>query len=192
MKRATIMKRLLTSGLLSLMLLLPRIGWATDQFYINNGTVTFPPQIDAINFINNGSFDFSLNPTLLPFDTSNTQNFTNNGTMFGSVGFLFDNSPAESGTRRPAANFRNRLTGTITAGDGVVIVDPTFGALRLTPSFLLVSATNIINEGTLTSGSAGIMRLEGTNVNLARSGIQIQPISGVGSYNEPFPSTNEF
>src|SRR5438093_5312726 len=117
------MKQFFIPGLLNL-LLLAQIGRATDAFYINNGTVTFPPQIDAINFINNGSFDFSLNPTILPFDTSNTQNFTNNGTMFGSVGFRFDTGPSESGTRRPAANFRNRLVGTITAPDGGALVSP--------------------------------------------------------------------
>src|SRR5262249_6363786 len=143
-------------------------------------TVTFPPQIDATNFINNGSFNLS---TLFPFDTSNTQNFTNNGTMFGSVGFRFDNAPATSGVRVPAANFRNRVVGTITAADGVVIADSTVGSLEITPSFLLVSATNIQNEGTLTAGSAGILRLEGENLDLARSGIQIQPISGIGSQN---------
>src|SRR5882672_9719173 len=108
-----IMKRFLISMLFSLMLL-PYLGWATDAFYINNGTVMFPPQIDATNFINNGSFDIF---TVLPFDTSNTQNFTNNGTMFGSVGFRFDTAPSTSGTRRMAASFRNRLAGTITAPD---------------------------------------------------------------------------
>src|SRR2546425_11519522 len=115
------MKRFLISGLLGLMLL-PRLGHATDQFYINNGTITFPPQIDAINVINNGSFDFSLNPTIFPFDTSNTQNFTNNGTMFGSVGFQFDTAPSTSGTRTMAASFRNRLAGVITAEDGIGIL----------------------------------------------------------------------
>src|SRR5882672_8620967 len=95
------MKRLFIPGLVTLMLL-PQFGRATDTFYINNGTVTFPPQIDATNFINNGSFDFSLNPTVYPFDTSNTENFTNNGTMFGSVGFRFDTAPASSGTRSMA------------------------------------------------------------------------------------------
>jgi len=187
------MKRLFIPGLLSLTLL-TQVGQATDAFYINNGTVTFPPQIDATNFINNGSFDFSLNPTVYPFDTSNTENFTNNGTMFGSVGFQFDTAPASGGTRRMAASFRNRLAGVITApdvGQGLSQIDgqPIDTALLL-PSYLLVSATNIHNEGTLTAGSAGILRLLGTNVNLARSGIQIAPIPALGSLNGLF--TNYF
>src|SRR5438874_11883705 len=107
------MKLLFIPGLLCLMLL-PLAGHATDAFYINNGSVIFPPQIDATNFINNGTFDFTFNPTTVPFDTSNTQNFTNNGTMLGSVGFQFDNAPSISGLRSFAANFRNRLAGTIT------------------------------------------------------------------------------
>src|SRR5205807_680056 len=61
--------------------------------------------------------------------------------------------------------------------------DPTFGSLVLTPSFLLVSATNLLNEGTLTAGQEGILRLAGTNVNLSRSGVQIEPVSGIGSFN---------
>jgi len=188
------MKRLFIPGLLNL-LLLAQIGRATDAFYINNGSVTFPPQIDATNFINNGTFDFSANPTVFPFDTSNTQNFTNNGTMFGSVGFRFDTAPASSGTRRMAASFRNRLAGVITAADGFGILSevgsgaPSQTSL-LTPSYLLVSATNLINEGELTAGAGGILRLAGTNVNLSRSGVQIAPIAGLGSFNGVF--TNWF
>lgn len=165
------MKRLLISGLLSL-LLCPPMGWATEATYINNGNITFPIAIDATNVINNGTFNFSLNPTTLPYDTSNTRNFTNNGTMVGSVGFQFDNAPANTGTRKLSANFVNRLTGTITAeGSGTA------------PSYLLVSATNIINQGVLTAGGAGILRLAGTNVNLSRSGVQIRPITPAGSFN---------
>src|SRR5437016_7627137 len=146
------MKRFFTLGALTLMLL-PCVSHATDEFYINNGTLDFPPQIDAINVINNGTFDFF---TTYPFDTSNTQNFTNNGTMFGSVGFRFDNAPSVSGIRVPAASFRNRLAGTITSADGPIFVGPDFGSLELTPSFLEVSAANIHNEGILTAGSAGL------------------------------------
>ncbi len=162
------MKRLLISGLLSLMLC-PPMGWATDATYINNGNITFPIAIDATNVINNGSFNLS---TTLPYDTSNTRNFTNNGTMIGSVGFQFDNAPANTGTRKPSANFVNRLAGTITAAGG-----------GTAPSYLMVSATNIINQGVLTAGGAGLLRLAGSDVNLSRSGVQIQPLFPQGSVN---------
>lgn len=178
------MKRSVITGLLSLMLL-AQVSGAADLFYTNNGSVTFPPQIDAINFINNGTFDFRNNTTIFPFDTSNTQNFTNNGTMIGAVGFRFDNSPS-IGPRKMAASFRNRLTGDITALDTPVpsftlvnggAVDPAL----IVPSYLLVTATNLLNEGSLIAGAGGLLRLVGTNVNLTRSALQIQPIEAQGS-----------
>jgi hypothetical protein len=160
---------------------------SADAVYINNGLVTFPPQIDAITVINNGTFSFTSNLTTYPFDTSNTQNFTNNGTMRGGVGFQFDNAPASAGVRKPLANFRNRLTGSITALDVRQVLSSLngqpFDIDLLDSSQLLVSATNIINEGILTAGAAGIVRLVGTNVNLARSGVLIEALTGLGSYN---------
>jgi hypothetical protein len=177
--------RFLRSGLLVLTLL-PVAGQTADLIYTNNGLITFPPQIDAITVINNGTFDFSANPTALPFDTSDTQNFTNNGTMFGSIGFRFDNAPASAGVRKPSANFRNRLAGRITAVDNDIRIfflsdgQPVRTALQ-DSSQLIVNATNIVNEGTLIAGGAGLLRLVGTNVNLARSGVEIEPIAALGS-----------
>src|ERR1044071_1645864 len=165
-------------------MLLPQLVRATDAFYINNGTVTFPPQIDATNFINNGTFDIF---TTIPFDTSNTQNFTNNGSMFGTVGFRFDNAPSISGLRKFAANFENRLTGTIAAQDSEVLLIGTNGNSStgqiLGPSYLFVYSTNVVNQGTLEAGAEGLLRLVGTNVDLSRSGIEISPIPAVGSFN---------
>src|SRR5688572_19656272 len=137
------MNRFLLSGLLGLVLL-PHRGSATDDTFINSGIITFPPQIDATNVINNGTFNLL---TLLPFDTSNTQNFTNTGTMIGSAGFRFDTTP-NVGTRRLAANFRNRVTGRITAVDGYLgiftfVSDRPLIEEHEIPSYLLVSATNV-------------------------------------------------
>jgi hypothetical protein len=179
------MKRLLISGLLSL-ILLPQPGRATDLYYINSGLVSYPPQIDAINFVNSGTFDFRTNPTVVPFDTSNTKNFTNSGAMIGAVGFQFDNAPS-TGPRKLAANFRNRLSGRITALDTAGALSQINGipvdTTLILPSFLRVSATNIYNEGLLTAGSGGLMRLAGTNVDLSRSGLQISPVPALGSFN---------
>ncbi len=180
------MKRFLNSSLLSL-LILPLMGWATDAVYVNNGLVTFPPQIDATNVINNGTFDFTLNTTDLPFETSNTQNYTNNGTMIGLSGFHFANTPS-IGPSKMAANFRNRSGGVIEGVDGGQLING-FSQLII-PSYLLVSATNLINEGTLTAGAGGLMLLTGNNVNLVRGGVQIRPISPDGSVNEV--ATNYF
>ncbi len=178
------MKRLFIPGFLGL-LLLPHLGLATDTIYTNNGYVTFPPQIDAITVINNGTFDFTINSTQEPFDTSNTQNFTNNGAMFGAVGFQFDNAPSTVGYRKPSANFHNSTLGFISAEDSgrtFILIDGN-PSTRFTSSYLLVDATNIVNEGYLVAGGSGIIRLTGTNINLTRSGVEIQPIVPRGSIN---------
>jgi len=182
------MKRFLSLPALLGLVLYPQTGKATDDTYINSGVVAFtniPPQIDATNFINTGSF--TVFTTEFPFDTSNTLNFTNTGTMVGSLGFRFDTSP-NLGPRRPAANFRNRVSGTIAAVDGYLGVFTFVSGRPLIedhdiPSYLLLSATNIINEGLLSAGAAGTLQMFGTNINLTRGGVEIRPIEPVGSEN---------
>ena len=103
---------------------------AADEFYINNGTLFNPPQIDAINFINNGTFNIStvqVGPIFpsqpsLPFETSNTTNFVNNGTMIGTPGWRFDNGAASDGQRRWATSFVNRLGGVVQAVDPLALI----------------------------------------------------------------------
>jgi hypothetical protein len=137
----------------------------TDQLYYNNGTIISPPQpmpqIDALNFLNDGTFDLF---TTLPFDTSSTLNFTNNGTMIGSVGFRFDNAPPNSGQRKLASTFINRVRGTIQATDDLGV------------SYLFVTATNIFNRGLLEVGANGWLQLVGTNLDLSRGGLEVTPI----------------
>ncbi|MGI8964700.1 MAG: hypothetical protein ACR2H1_01280, partial [Limisphaerales bacterium] len=137
-------------------------GWATDQIYINDGLVTVPPQIDAFSFLNRGTFDIS---TSLPFDTSSTLNFTNIGSMFGSVGFRFDTAPAISGSRRRAVNFVNE--GVIEASDSFFGFTGNFATL----SYLLVNSTNITSPGNLSTGPNGLLQLSGNNINLQNGGL---------------------
>src|SRR5262245_46212929 len=110
----TLMKRWL---LLGLFCLLGNVRTqAADAFYINNGTVTFPPQIDAVNFVNNGIFSISTilpDPLFVtepspPFMTANTLNFTNTGSLLGTPGWQFDNGATAEGPRVWADNFVNR------------------------------------------------------------------------------------
>jgi hypothetical protein len=161
------------------LLTLPLLSRAADATWINNGTITVPPVIDATNVVNNGSMNI-LTP-FLPFDTSNTRNFTNFGTMTGSVGFRFDTAPRNSsgqliGLRHPAANFHNRSGATISATDSLLISGES-------GSYLLVSATNIINQGAMTVGVGGMIQLAGTNVNISRSALGVNPILPTGSVN---------
>ena len=126
--------------------------------------------IDAESFANYGTFDvFST----LPFDTQNTLNFTNRGIMNGSVGFSFQHI-AENGDRGPAQNFVNARGGEITAAPPV---------FESEPSFLLVEAENIINQGRLNVGAGGLIRLTGDEVNLFNAGLEINPIEGTGTIN---------
>lgn len=157
---------------------------ATDANWINNGTIIDPPNIDATNVINNGIMGPFLLPTM--FDTSNTRNFTNSGTMSGAVGFRFDTAPRNSsgqsiGNRRPAANFHNRISGNISALIGSTISG--FPA-----SHLSIEATNLINQGIITVGADGLLEATGTNVNLSRGGfgvLSIDDSAPLTSFNDP-------
>lgn len=156
---------------------------ATIPLWTNSGTITFPPQIDALAVRNDGWLGTQFFPlfTSFPFDTSNTQNFTNNRYMYGSVGFRFDNAPRNSSGQpiapRKLANwFQNRSGAGVTAYDGPL-------QSGYSGSYIWVHATNIINAGTLTAGAAGEIQVIGTNVNLNRGGLQIGSITPQGSFN---------
>jgi hypothetical protein len=168
-----LMKRLFLFVLAGL-ICFPLAGRATLPFYINSTNVTFPPQVDATNFVNSAAGTFSIN-TALPFDTSNTRNFTNRGSMTGSVGWRFDHAPSNTGLRKPADNFHNHPGATVTAVDGLAAVGIDYA------SKLLINATNIVNEGILSVDELGLMRLTGTNVILNRSGLQVTPLAGQGT-----------
>lgn len=163
---------------------------ATDATWVNNGTLLEPPNIDALTVINNGSMGTPLVPffTTALFDTSNTQNLTNSGSMYGSLGFRFDNAPRNSsgqliGLRKPAANFHNRVSGSINAIVSPIILSPS----GFRNGQLLIQATNVINQGLLTVGADGLIQVVGTNVNLSRGGfgvLSIDESAPVGSFND--------
>jgi hypothetical protein len=161
---------------------------ATQANWINGGVTNVVVPIDATNVINNAGGLVSVFSSPLPFDTSNTQNFTNSGTMNGSVGFRFDTAPRDSignlvAPRRLAANFHNRNTGVVAATDGSIVLDPLLGFT--TGSYLLVHATNLINQGTLSVGAGGLLQLVGTNVNISRSALAVNGLTGSSSFNNP-------
>ncbi len=171
--------RLRTELLLLLVgfILSPLMVLGTDPIYINTGTINNNnlPQVDATTFYNSGNWNIS---TIAPYETANTFNYTNVGTMIGSVGWEFDLGPS-GGPRRMAANFFNDTPGTIQATDGTIGNPPTYASFLA--SYLLVSATNLVNKGMLIAGGNGQIILTGSNVILSRSKIQITPIQGLGS-----------
>ncbi len=168
------------------LLLSPLTAMATDSITNFTGTITTPPQVDATIFVNSGTWDIETAPR--PFETQNTLIYTNtgNGTtsglMIGSIGWEFDYGTG-SGGRSWSANFFNDSSAKIQAVDGInqnpYGLPPTTEA-----SYLLVSATNILNKGTLIAGAAGEIVLNGSNVTLTRSGLGITSITGAGSAND--------
>lgn len=157
---------------------------ATDSIYINTGTINgTPPVVDATNFFNSGTWNIGTAP--YPYTTSHTWNYTNTGTMIGSVGWEFDYGPLQNGGRGMANTFFNDTRGTIQAGPGSV----NSGLV----SYLLVSATNVINKGTLIGDDSGEVVLTGSNVNLTRSTVSIGTGSGIASQcSFNFPATTNF
>jgi hypothetical protein len=175
--------------LLAGLILFPLAVMATDSGYTNTAviayqsssygsTVPYLPNIDATNFYNYGTWDvfteFSQFPgynTGTPYQTKNTLNYDNEGTMVGSVGWEFDYGPLPgNGGRGWSASFFNDSSGTIQAVDGgIYALYPNLSEV----SFLLVSATNLVNEGTLEAGPNGKLVLNGGTVDLSLSQLMI-------------------
>lgn len=167
------MKQLFLAGTFCMALAL-ELGAQPIPLWENRGRLTEPPQIDATAFLNAGSMTFF---TRLPFDTQNTLYFTNRGEMLGSVGFRF-NYISDLG-RLPASRFENLSQ--ITALDsGLIFYSEDgvgFGG-SLAGSYILVSATNIVNEGIINAGANGIVRLEGQRLDLRNGGISASEGTG--------------
>src|SRR5437773_8703706 len=158
------MKRLLLSLLLAS--LITPAGLAATDTYINNGIVSafFPPtpapDIDTLNFVNNGLFQVTnianaaLSSPMVPYSTSDTLNYSNRNRMIGDPGFRFELFDVETGRYRRSANFVNAN-----------IVNET-NATIYGASYVQVSATNVVNRGTLAIGGPGLMTLTGDNLDL--------------------------
>jgi hypothetical protein len=174
------MKRMSVCSLLMLALARVALG-QTSQFYINDGVVNappdIPPQIDAINFVNNNLFTINFTNLSLDiqlFDFSNTRNYTNRGIMTGNTGFEFDTAPTSSGQRQPAANFHN--FGTISAGSSTNFFFSLTNFFFFGTGFpqVRVSADNIANPGNIVVGTDGLLSLKGRKVDLSRGGLVME------------------
>lgn len=180
----------LWAGVWLALALFPRCAHATDEFFINSGTITTAPQVDALNFVNSGTINIL---TSLPFETSNTRNFTNSGTMVGGVGWLLDNAPGNNGERHMADNIVNLNPGLIQGLDeGAVFfsLGGTGGSVSF-PSYVFLTGSNIVNKGTLSVGGNGWLKLSGNNVDVSRSALEVTALTPQGSVNN-FPRTNFF
>ncbi len=148
-------------------------------FYQNDGIVDvqegYPaPNIDALNFINNNTFNIYLGRgddglRSDPFFTTHTLNYTNNGVMNGNFGFLFQTFSPESpiGSQfRWAGNFHNIGLISVAGTTNVVAVTTNFNLVVNEGAKLLVSATNIYSPGTLYAGVDSYISLAGSDVDI--------------------------
>lgn len=131
----------------------------------NLSTVT-NPSLDAPVIVNIGTINaVDTSFGLLLFQTINNLYFTNtiSGRMLGDVGFDLQFVTSDGGSRAPASAIVNQ---------GFIQADT-----------ILLSATNLVNSGQLRAGSAGVLQLQGSTVNVSRSVLSatdISTISGVG------------
>jgi hypothetical protein len=150
-------------------LLLAQTVPAGQDFYINTSTVSNPGNIDATNFVNYNSFSSG---TFLPYETTDTRNYTNYDSMNGSGGFVFDT--LTSGFRYMASSFYN--PGSVTVGSGAL---------------LIINVTNIVNPGLLDVGGNGGLFLTGQNMDLSYATLTMEQ-SGGGSYASSVFGTGDF
>lgn len=155
-----------------------------DAYYINDaittypGTLTYPPDIDASNFVNNSIFTINFTPqtffTSQPlFETWDTLNYTNNGTMMANSGFQFDIQSSSTYLHSQASSFNN--SGLVSCGSANDTTDPLGGELAfLGYDQCVINATNIVNTGELDSGSGGLIQLSGQSVELSQSLLNIE------------------
>jgi hypothetical protein len=146
---------------------------APSPIYENYGVVTNVPQVDAVTFVNYGVFSVS---SQLPYETQNTLNFTNRGIMQGNPGFRLENV-SSTGVRRPANIFFNDLGSTIRGEESFGVIIGGGGFTFFEQSQVLVDAVTNINRGLLTVGANGRVSVRGSSVELARSGLEVRPIS---------------
>lgn len=156
-------------------------GAQTTWNSINYGSYFLTPQvIDATNFINSATWHITNSP--YPYATAHTLTYLNKGVMYSKGGWEFDLGPASSGgsaLRNMSGSFTNTSTGTIQSDD----INNGVGY----SSHLWVSATNVVNQsgGTLEAGSSGQILLNGANVNLSRSMVEIVPATSSSSGSAP-------
>ncbi len=153
-------------------------GSGTIPLYENYGVLTNSPQVDAVAFANYG--DFSVAGVLL-YDFLNTQYYTNRSLLYGAPGFRFDYSD-NSGVRRPAKVFVNAAGASIMASDygygvyysvggaAIAFGQGNYGEIR-------IWADQIVNKGTMTIPTAGLIRLQGNDVDVSRGSFEVTAIT---------------
>jgi hypothetical protein len=145
-----------------------------QALYVNSSPLLFtdtPPQINAVTFVNQSIFEVvDRNAQPMPYQTMNTLNFRNEltGRMAGNPGFRFDYF---------TGNTRNSMDSWINYGS-ITTDNAFFGITNFLFTFfspanwLMVWSDDIENHGTLQASPQGLIRLEGTTLDLSRGRIR--------------------
>jgi hypothetical protein len=186
-----------------LLLSLAYTASAASDTYQNDSVVdvTIPPQsmptIDATNFVNNNSFTITFTAPAQganteTFESEDTLNYTNNGLMVANssyltnvygfplnvspgCGFLFDHYSTSTHQQTMSRSFNN--AGTIRANSLVdILANATFGG---TVGKCTVSASNIVNSGTMQLGFNSLIQLTGQDIDLTRGILGIEGFSTI-------------
>ena len=169
-------------------LILARVASATDAVAPSDPnaqyTYTCPPQpvpnFDCTNFYINNSFTINfatLSSSTVYYEPWNTLNYTNNGTMTGNTGFKFDTQVLGTSQHLMAGTFYN--AGDIVASSlfnpfGIIFNLGGLGYVFSGYGQIYISATNIINSGTLDVGVNGGIKMTGQNVDLSGSTLTVE------------------
>ena len=140
---------------------------------ITNLSSVTNPSLDATTIVNIGTINaVDTSFGLFLFQTINNLNFTNEskGSMLGDVGFDLQFVTSDGGSRSPANAIVNQ---------GIIQADT-----------ILLSATNLINSGRVRAGAAGVLQLQGQNVNVSRSVLSATDTSTISFLGQGFRSVN--
>ena len=135
-----------------------------DSVWVNNSILEEAPYVNAEKVENRGVIN-AATPDNVPFYFFNTKYFTNSGTVNIRKDFEFSTFKTENQgvdfEPKKAKVFHNHSTGKI-----ISITD------EFSTGSVKINAERIINKGLISAENAGVLDLEGDNVNLVRGGIE--------------------
>ena len=200
------MNRKLLAGLSALVVAWSALGQGLT--YDNSGFFSAPPEIppniDAVNFINDGDFIINFTNQIwfqppfqspYPFEMQNTRNYTNIAGAFMSfnTGFRVDTFDPNVGVRQPASTFDNE--GIIHCGTSdtfsTLNFEGFFGITNLivvgsaAGSKFLLNSDTLLNGGELDMGFESLCSLNANNINLDHGAITMET-NGFSSINFAF------
>ena len=135
--------------------------------WVNNSILEEAPYVNAEKVENRGIIE-AATPDNVPFYFFNAKYFTNSGTVNIRKDFQFStfSTDEKSGVDfepKKAKVFHNHSTGKI-----ISITD------EFSTGSVKINAESIINKGLISAENAGVLHLEGDDVNLVRGGIEIK------------------